>query len=166
MPDPSPIRDRADDRAPRPETDGDRGARYQGSFAQDLVRGLRAVDFGDRIIIFGACLLVSVLPLIIVLSAYASHHVEDDIARHLGLSAQGDRIVEGYTDAFRDRLRCGGTQFPLILETSLAALGCLSGNDVGHAVPAAHHVDETAPARPAGVCSSPLRCGRVARWNS
>ena len=53
------------------------------------------MDFGDRIIIFGACLLVSVLPLIIVLSAYASHRIDDDIARHLGLSAQGDRIVEG-----------------------------------------------------------------------
>jgi membrane protein len=62
---------------------------------QDLAKGLGAVDFGDRIIIFGACLLLSVLPLIIVLSAYAGHQIEDDIARHLGLSAQGDRIVEG-----------------------------------------------------------------------
>jgi membrane protein len=70
-------------------------ARYRGSFAQDFARGLGAVDFGDRIIIFGACLLVSVLPLIIVLSAYASHHIEDDIARHLGLSAQGTRVVDG-----------------------------------------------------------------------
>jgi membrane protein len=71
------------------------GARYDGSFAQDLFRGLGAVDFGDRIIIFGACMLLSVLPLIIVLSAYASHRIQDDIARHLGLSAQGTRVVEG-----------------------------------------------------------------------
>jgi membrane protein len=70
-------------------------ARYEGSFAQDFVTGLGAVDFGDRILIFGACLLLSVLPLIIVVSAYASHRIEDDIATHLGLSAQGDRIVEG-----------------------------------------------------------------------
>ena len=70
-------------------------ARYDGSFAQDLVRGLGNVDFGDRIIIFGACLLVSVLPLIIVLSAYAGHRIQDDIAQHLGLSGQGDRVVEG-----------------------------------------------------------------------
>jgi len=70
-------------------------ARYEGSFAQDVVKRLGAVDFGDRILIFGACLLLSVLPLIIILSAYASHHVEDDIATHLGLSAQGDRVVEG-----------------------------------------------------------------------
>lgn len=70
-------------------------ARYEGSFAQELVTGLGAVNFGDRIIIFGACLLVSVLPLIIVLSAFAGHRVQDDIAQHLGLSTQGDRVVEG-----------------------------------------------------------------------
>lgn len=68
---------------------------YEGSFTQDFVKTLGAVDFGNQILIFGACLLLSVLPLIIVLSAYASHHVEDDIARHLGLSAQGTRIVDG-----------------------------------------------------------------------
>jgi membrane protein len=60
-----------------------------------LVKGLGAVDFGDRIIIFGACMLLSVLPLIIVLSAYTSHRIQDDIANHLGLSAQGARVVEG-----------------------------------------------------------------------
>jgi membrane protein len=70
-------------------------ARYEGSFAQDLIRGLDEVDFGDRIIVFGACLLLSVLPLIIVLSAYAGHRIQDDIARHLGLSRQGTRIVDG-----------------------------------------------------------------------
>jgi membrane protein len=68
---------------------------YEGSFAQDFVKGLGAVDFGDRIIIFGACLLLSVLPLIIVLSAFAGHRIDDDIAQHLGLSRQGDRVVEG-----------------------------------------------------------------------
>jgi membrane protein len=70
-------------------------SRYEGSFAQDLIRGLGAVDFGDRIINFGASLLLSVLPLIIVLSAYASHRIQDDITEHLGLSTEGDRIVEG-----------------------------------------------------------------------
>jgi membrane protein len=74
-------------------------ARYDGSFAQDFVRGLGSVDFGDRILVFGASLLLSVLPLIIVLSAYASHRIEDDITTHLGLSAQGDRIVESLFSA-------------------------------------------------------------------
>jgi membrane protein len=69
--------------------------RYQGSFAHDFVKALGAVDFGDQIIIFGASLLLSVLPLIIVLSTYASHRIQDDIARHLGLSAQGTRVVDG-----------------------------------------------------------------------
>lgn len=66
-----------------------------GSFAQELVSGLGEVDFGDRIIIFGASLLLSVLPLIIVLSAYASYRIQEDIAQHLGLSHQGSKIVEG-----------------------------------------------------------------------
>ena len=69
--------------------------RYRGSLAQDVVKGLGTVDFGDRILVFGASLLLSVLPLIIILSAYANHRIEDDIATHLGLSARGDRIVEG-----------------------------------------------------------------------
>jgi membrane protein len=70
-------------------------ARYQGSFAQDFVKTLGAVDFGNQILIFGACMLLSVLPLIIVLSTYASHRIQDDIARHLGLSAQGTQVVDG-----------------------------------------------------------------------
>jgi hypothetical protein len=44
---------------------------------------------------FGAALLLSVLPLIILLSALASQRVDDDIARHLGLGRQGTGILEG-----------------------------------------------------------------------
>jgi len=62
---------------------------------QDFVRKLEAVEFGDRIVLFGAALLLSVLPLIILLSAFASERVDDDIARHLGLGRQGSRIIEG-----------------------------------------------------------------------
>jgi len=69
--------------------------RYEGSAVQDLVSALNAIEFGDRIILFGAALLLSVLPLIILLSALASQRVEDDIARHLGLGRQGTRILEG-----------------------------------------------------------------------
>jgi membrane protein len=69
-------------------------ARYEGSFAQDFVKELGAVDFGNWIINFGSNVLISVLPLIIVLSTYTNHRIQDDIATHLGLSAQGDRIIE------------------------------------------------------------------------
>ncbi len=69
--------------------------RYEGSAAQDLLHALGAVEFGDRIILFGAALLPSVLPLIILLGALASSRVDDDIARHLGLGRQGTGIMEG-----------------------------------------------------------------------
>jgi membrane protein len=82
-------------------------ARYQGSFAQDFVKALGTVDFGNQILIFGACLLLSVLPLIIVLSTYASHRIQDDIARHLGLSAQGTRVVDGLFKASASSFNLG-----------------------------------------------------------
>ena len=70
-------------------------AKYQGSFTQEVARGLGEIEFGDRIIVFGASLLLSVMPLVIILSAYAGHRIESDIAHHLGLSAQGARVIEG-----------------------------------------------------------------------
>jgi len=91
-------------RAPRParrddEDRSDRSTRwrqrYEGSVVHDLVRSLGAVEFGDRIILFGAALLLSVLPLVILLSAFASTRVDDDIAKHLGLNRQGSRMIEG-----------------------------------------------------------------------
>jgi membrane protein len=100
MPDASPD---ANELSDQPETTRPRTqtlsvawrARYDRSFARDVLRGLGAVDFADRIIIFGACLLVSVMPVIIALSAFTSHRIQDDITRHLGLGAQGRRIVDG-----------------------------------------------------------------------
>ena len=69
--------------------------RYEDSLAHDMVTGLGTVEFGTRIVLFGASMLLSVLPLIILLSAFASRHVDDDISQHLGLNRQGARIVEG-----------------------------------------------------------------------
>jgi membrane protein len=43
--------------------------------------------------LFGAGLLVSLLPLLILLSAFASERVDDDIARHLGLDRRASAIV-------------------------------------------------------------------------
>jgi membrane protein len=69
-------------------------SRYQRSFTADVFRQLGEINFADRVLVFGASLLLSVLPLIIVLSAYASHRVEEDITHHLGLSGEGARIVD------------------------------------------------------------------------
>lgn len=68
--------------------------RYQGSVAQDLVRGLSDVEFGNQIIIFGASFLLSVLPLIILLSAFANNRVDDNITHRLGLSGEGAHVVD------------------------------------------------------------------------
>lgn len=62
---------------------------------QELVRGLAVADFGNRIVLFGAALLLSVLPMVILLSDFASTRVDDDIARHLGLNGQSSRVIEG-----------------------------------------------------------------------
>jgi membrane protein len=56
---------------------------------------LGAVDFGDRIIIFGAAMLLSVLPLVILLNALANRRVDDDISQRLGLDRAGSQVIEG-----------------------------------------------------------------------
>jgi membrane protein len=70
-------------------------SRYEGSLAHAFVEKVGALDFGSWILIFGANLMPSVLPIIILLSAFANVHVQDDIARHLGLSREGTGIIEG-----------------------------------------------------------------------
>lgn len=67
---------------------------YEGSVVQDLVKGLAEVEFGDWIIVFGASFLLSILPLIILLSALANSRVDDNIAVRLGLNREGSHIVE------------------------------------------------------------------------
>ena len=69
--------------------------RYEGSAAQDLAKRLGALDFVNWILIFGATLLLTVLPIILLLSSLASHRIDSDLARHLGLNRQGSRIVGG-----------------------------------------------------------------------
>lgn len=70
------------------------GRHYEGSAVEDLVRGLRDVEFGTWIILFGASFLLSVLPLIILLSGLANTRVDDDIATRLGLNREGAHIVD------------------------------------------------------------------------
>jgi len=67
--------------------------RYEGSAAQTFLRQLRALDFANSIVLFGASLLLSVLPFIILLSSLANHRIDTDLSRHIGLNSQGARIV-------------------------------------------------------------------------
>jgi uncharacterized BrkB/YihY/UPF0761 family membrane protein len=68
--------------------------RYQGSAGQDLVKGLDEVEFGNWIILFGASFLLSVLPLIILLSAFANYRVDGNISNRLGLNHQDTHIID------------------------------------------------------------------------
>jgi membrane protein len=68
---------------------------YDGSAAHELFSRLGELDFFNWVLIFGATLLLTVLPIILLLGAFASERVDDDIARHVGLNRQGSQIVAG-----------------------------------------------------------------------
>ncbi len=67
--------------------------RFVGSSAQVFVRRLGDLDFVGSIMLFGATLLVSVLPFVILLSSLANHRIDTDLSRHIGLDRQGADIV-------------------------------------------------------------------------
>lgn len=67
--------------------------RFEGSIAQDIVRELRALDFSNQAMLFGAGLLISLLPFFILLSAFANARVDDDLALRLGLDHRASGIV-------------------------------------------------------------------------
>jgi membrane protein len=67
--------------------------RFEGSLAQSFVRQLKALDFANQAMLFGAGLLVSLLPFLILLSAFASKRVDDDISLRLGLDRRASGIV-------------------------------------------------------------------------
>jgi hypothetical protein len=71
--------------------------RFDRSPAQAFVRQLGALDFVNTSIIFGAALLTSVLPFIILLSALANHRIDSDLSRHIGLNRQGALVVSQLT---------------------------------------------------------------------
>ena len=67
---------------------------FEGSLAQSFVRQLRELDFAGQAMLFGAGLLVSVLPFVILLSAFASQRVDDDISLRMGLDRRAAGIVD------------------------------------------------------------------------
>ena len=94
---------------------------YEGSIAQDLVKGLSDVEFGNWIIVFGASFLMSVLPLIILLTAFANSRVDDDIATRLGLNRQGTHIIDSlFTPAH------AGVNFGVFVALALSLAGTIA----------------------------------------
>lgn len=68
-------------------------ARYEASWPGEIGRELKALDFVNWITMFGAALLWSALPLIILLSSLADERIDDDLSRHIGLNSSGAHIV-------------------------------------------------------------------------
>jgi membrane protein len=58
-----------------------------------MVLQLKAIDVGTWTTVFGAELLWSALPFIILLSSLANERIDDDLSRHIGLNSQGAHIV-------------------------------------------------------------------------
>jgi membrane protein len=75
--------------------------RYEGSWAQAIVVQLKALHVFDWTTIFGAELLWSALPFMILLSSLADERIDDDLSRHIGLNSHGAHIVR---TLFRDTL--------------------------------------------------------------
>jgi membrane protein len=61
----------------------------------DVVAQLKALHFFDWTTIFGAEMLWSALPFVILLSSLANERIDDDLSRHIGLNSQGAHIVHG-----------------------------------------------------------------------
>jgi membrane protein len=68
--------------------------RYKASWAGEIGSELKALDFVNWITVFGASLLWSALPLLILLSSFADHRIDDDLSRHIGLDSDGAHIVQ------------------------------------------------------------------------
>ena len=68
--------------------------RFKGSLAQRFLQRLKALDIADQAMLFGAGLLVSLLPLVILLSAFASQRINDDISLRLGLDRKASGIMD------------------------------------------------------------------------
>jgi membrane protein len=66
---------------------------YDGSAAHELFSRLGELDFFNWVLLFGATLLLTVLPVIVLLGAFASERIDGDIARHIGANGQGSQAI-------------------------------------------------------------------------
>jgi membrane protein len=69
-------------------------SRIERTWLGDFIKQLKGLDVVEWTTIFGAELLWSVLPLLILLSVLANTRIEDDLSRHIGLNNQGAHIFE------------------------------------------------------------------------
>src|SRR4051794_13685964 len=91
---------------------------YDESALQELFSRLGELDFFNWVLLFGSTLLLTVLPVILLLGAFASEPVDDDIARHAGLNKQASQVVAGLFKQSTAKLDSG-----IVLSLILGAVG-------------------------------------------
>jgi membrane protein len=100
--------------------------RFEGSLAHRVVRELKVLDFSAQIMLFGASMLLSLLPFLILLSAFASYRVDDDIALYLGLDSRAAEIVTHLLTSSPASLNVAtGTSLVFVTLGTLAIAGSL-----------------------------------------
>jgi membrane protein len=67
--------------------------RWESSWAGHVAAQLKELDFANWITMFGAALLWSAVPLLILLSSFANETIDDDLSHHIGLNNEGANIV-------------------------------------------------------------------------
>lgn len=67
--------------------------RFEGTWIGDFVAQLKALDVFGWTTIFGAELLWSVLPFLILLSSLDNDRIDDDLSDHIGLDRQGAAVL-------------------------------------------------------------------------
>ena len=63
-------------------------SRFKGSWVDTLIAQLKTLDIGEWTLVFGAELLWSMLPLLILLSSLANTRIDDDLSRHIAASTR------------------------------------------------------------------------------
>jgi membrane protein len=97
-------------------------ARYEGSLPQRFFRELGAIEFFDQTMLFGANLLISLIPLLILVSAFARQSVDDDLALRLGLDHRASAIVSNLFHSSPATLDAGTVITLLILIAGMLAV--------------------------------------------
>ena len=104
---------------------GARG-RFEGSLVQSFLLRLKALGFSSQVILFGAGVLVSLLPFLILLSAFASNRIDDDIALRLGLDRRASGIVTHLFTSSPASLNAGtATSLVFVTAGTIAVAGSL-----------------------------------------
>jgi membrane protein len=79
-------------------------ARYQRSLVRQVLARLNEIDGLNQAMLLGANVVLTILPLMVLLSSFASRRADDDIALHMGLDERAATIVRHLFAAQKPKL--------------------------------------------------------------